>query len=111
MHEEIFYVICKHDPVGTEAQLQRIKKFMERNPDAKLQVIGYADKGTGNPKINMMYSQRRADNCKKTLVEKCGIDESRISAKAMGDTVQPFDENDKNRCVIIDGKGSHQEMK
>ncbi len=111
LHEEIFYVICKHDPVGTEAQLQRIKKFMERNPDAKLQVIGYADKGTGNPKINMMYSQRRADNCKKTLVEKCGIDESRISAKAMGDTVQPFDENDKNRCVIIDGKGSHQEMK
>lgn len=111
LHEEIFYVICKHDPVGTEEQLQRIKKFMERNPDAKLQIIGYADKGTGNPKINMMYSQRRADNCKKTLIEKCGIDADRITASAKGDTVQPFDENDKNRCVIIDGKGSHQEMK
>ena len=111
LHEEIFYVICKSDPVGTEAQLQRIKKFMERNPDAKLQVVGYADKGTGNAKVNLMYSQRRADNCKKTLVEKCGIDASRITATAKGDTVQPFNENDKNRCVIIDGKGSHQEMK
>ena len=111
LHEEIFYVICKSDPVGTEEQLQRIKKFMERNPDAKLQIIGYADKGTGNPKINMMYSQRRADNCKKTLIEKCGIDGARITATAKGDTVQPFDENDKNRCVIIDAKGSHQEMK
>ena len=111
LHEEIFYVICKHDPVGTEAQLLRIKQFMDRNPDAKLQIIGYADKGTGNPKINMMYSQRRADNCKKTLVEKCGIDASRITATAKGDTEQPFPENDKNRCVIIDGKGSHQEMK
>ena len=34
-----------------------------------------------------------------------------ISVDYKGDTVQPFDENDKNRCVIIDGDGSHEETK
>ena len=25
-----------------------------------------------------------------------------------GDTVQPFAENDKNRCVIVDGEGTRE---
>ena len=63
----------------------------------------YADAGTGNPKINVMYAQKRADNVKKALIE-AGIDESRITAASYGDTVQPYSENDKNRVSIAIAK-------
>jgi len=104
LHEEIFYVICKSDPEVGKRQMQHVADFMKRNPEAKVQVVGYADKGTGNYELNQMYSQKRAANCKDELVKDYGCDASRISVSWKGDTVQPFDENDKNRCVIIDGK-------
>ncbi|MCR5131879.1 MAG: OmpA family protein [Prevotella sp.] len=111
LHEEIFYVICKSDPEVGKRQMQKVADFMKRNPNAKVAVVGYADKGTGNPTLNIGYSKKRAENCKAELVETYGCDGSRISVDYKGDTVQPFDENDKNRCVIIDGDGSHEETK
>ena len=42
----------------------------------------------------------------KKLVDEHGIDASRIKTDSKGDTVQPFEENDKNRCVIITGEGT-----
>jgi len=39
-------------------------------------------------------------------VNEHGIDASRISTDSKGDTVQPFEENDKNRCVIVTGEGT-----
>ena len=105
IHEEIFYVICKSDPNEEGiTKLQKVAEFMKRNPEAKVTIIGYADKSTGSAKTNMMYSQKRADQAKEGLVNKYGADASRISTNAKGDTVQPFTENDRNRCVIIDGK-------
>ena len=59
----------------------------------------------------MQYSQKRAQNFKNELVEKYEADGTRITTDAKGDTVQPFSENDKNRCVIVDGTGSHTEYK
>lgn len=111
LHEEIFYVICKSDPEVGKAQMQKVANFMKRNPNAKVSIVGYADKGTGTPKGNIGYSKKRAENCAKELIETYGCDASRITTDYKGDTVQPFDENDKNRCVIIDGSGSHEEMK
>jgi len=109
LHEEIFYVICKSDPTeGGQAQLDRIAKFMKEHSDAKVSIVGYADKGTGNAKLNKMYAERRAAQCKDVLVKNYGVDASRISIDSKGDTVQPFSENDKNRCVIIDGNGTHE---
>jgi hypothetical protein len=40
-------------------------------------------------------------------VNKYGIDASRIIVTAKGDREQPFAENDKNRCVIIDGTAQY----
>ena len=105
IHEEAFYQISISDPDKDGAgKLQKVAEFMKRNPDRNISIVGYADKNTGNPKINMMYSQKRAEKAKNELVNKYGIDASRIFTSAKGDTVQPFAENDKNRCVIIDGK-------
>ena len=111
LHEEIFYVICKSDPEVGKRQMQKVADFMKRNPNAKVKIVGYADKGTGNARLNMGYSQKRAENCMKELVDVYGCDASRMTVDYKGDTVQPFDENDKNRCVIIDGDGSHEETK
>ena len=105
IHEEAFYQISISDPDKDGAgKLQKVAEFMKRNPDRNISIVGYADRNTGNPKINMMYSQKRAEKAKNELVNKYGIDASRIFTSAKGDTVQPFAENDKNRCVIIDGK-------
>ena len=111
LHEEIFYVICKSDPEVGKRQMQKVADFMKRNPNAKVSVVGYADKGTGNPRLNMGYSKKRAQNCRQELIDGYGCDASRILVDYKGDTIQPFDENDKNRCVIIDGDGSHEETK
>lgn len=62
---------------------------------------GYADKGTGNPNINKRYSVQRVKSIRDMLL-KADISESRISAEAMGDTVQPFADNDSNRvCICV----------
>ena len=109
LKEEIFYVICKSDPTeGGQSQLQRVADFMKKYKDARVKVVGYADKGTGNAKINARYARSRAEECKSTLVKKYGCDASRIDIDSKGDTVQPFSENDKNRCVIIDSSAQYE---
>ena len=108
LHEEIFYVICKSNPVpGGNGEMQRVADFMNKYKDAKVLVVGYADKGTGNAKLNKMYAERRAAECKDALVNKFGCDAARITIDSKGDTVQPFEENDKNRCVIIDSSAQY----
>ena len=108
LHENIFYVICMSDPEEQgKPQLQRVADFMKKYKDAKVSIVGYADKGTGTPQINVMYAERRAAQCKDALVNKYGCDASRIIIDSKGDTVQPFAENDKNRCVIIDSEAQY----
>ena len=71
----------------------------------KINIVGYADKGTGNARINSVYAAKRAEQFKKDLTSKYGVDGSIITVDSKGDTVQPFADNDKNRCVIIDAEG------
>lgn len=104
LKEEIFYTIRSSQiPMNEWAKVERIVKFMKENPNATVEVVGYADVKTGNPSINMKYSLKRAEDLKKALTDKYGISASRISASAKGDTVQPFSENAKNRVSIITG--------
>ena len=108
LHENIFYVICMSDPEDQgKAQLKRVADYMKKYKDAKVSIVGYADRGTGNPQINVMYAERRAAQCKDVLVNKYGCDAARIIIDSKGDTVQPFAENDKNRCVIIDSEAQY----
>lgn len=90
--------------------MKRISDFLKTYPDAKVKIVGYADKGTGNAKLNVKYAQQRADSFKKELVDNYGADASRIETDSKGDSVQPFSENDKNRCVIIDGQAEKTVM-
>lgn len=104
IHEDVFYIINVTQPSQAEmAKVERVAKFMQDNADATITVKSYADAGTGNAKINSRLAKQRAENVKKILVEKYGIDGSRISASSFGDTVQPFTNNDSNRVSIVAG--------
>jgi Outer membrane protein and related peptidoglycan-associated (lipo)proteins len=109
IEEVIFFEICQSDAnvaQGTEKAIKDVADLMKTSEDATFTLTGYADKGTGNPTINKMYAQKRADNVTNKLIKEHGLDPSRLKSDSKGDTVQPFEENDKNRCVIITGEGT-----
>ncbi len=99
----VFYEIRESD-FDAETQIRAIGNFLKDYHDCKITVKSYADRGTGNPRINMGYSQQRNEKAVKALLE-AGVSESAITAEYFGDTVQPFAENDKNRVTIITATG------
>ena len=87
-----------------DAQLYPISeaaRFLKENPNARIKVTGYADKKTGNTSINKRLSEQRAKKVHDILVNKYNINPNRIEASYLGDTVQPFEENNWNRVVIF----------
>jgi outer membrane protein OmpA-like peptidoglycan-associated protein len=66
--------------------------------NSELIVKGYADAKTGNPEYNMELSKKRAEVVKNKLIE---YGATNVSIEALGDTVQPFADNDMNRVVIV----------
>ncbi len=76
-------------------------EWLKANPEQKVIVAGYADKKTGSSAYNMKLSQRRAEAVKKVLVEKYGINKDRLTIKANGSDVQPYETNNWNRIVIF----------
>ena len=102
---EIFYLESKREAnegAQSDLKVEWVKEWADRYPTkGKIRVIGYADKGTGIPERNMRYSQERADNIAKALIE-AGVPEDMIvEVKGVGDTEQPFEQNEFNRCVIV----------
>ncbi|NPD81159.1 OmpA family protein [Prevotella sp. PINT] len=100
--KEIFFKINKSE--GTEAENKKIAEaaeWLKAHPTANATVKGYADKGTGNAKINARIAKKRADNVAKKLTDVYGIDASRLEVSSYGDTVQPKAANNDNRLVII----------
>ena len=102
LHKVLYYDLCKTDPNASE--VKEIADFIKNNKDARVKILGYADKETGNARVNRNYAKGRAEGIQKMLVKEFGVDSSVISTDSKGDTVQPFPEdNSKNRCAIIDG--------
>lgn len=86
--------------VRNTAAVNTIVEWAKQNPNGIITVNGYADRGTGTPKINMRVSEQRAIKVADALKAK-GVSADQLTVKAWGDTVQPFKENNKNRCVIV----------
>lgn len=102
LEETFFYNIRLSDP-DPEAKLNRIVAWCKKYPEKGITIKGYADRGTGNPQINVGYAKARAEKVAKALQEK-GLSADRMTVSSYGDTVQPFPENDLNRCVIVVGE-------
>ena len=101
LRRDIFFEINKTIIRDTEAQkVKDVADYLAKYPNAKVQVTGYADAGTGNDKINDRLAAGRADAVVKALKEKYGVAENRISYDSKGSRVQPFAENDLNRVSI-----------
>ena len=101
MRRDIFYTIRGSEISKTEmAKIEDVVNYLKKYPNAKVSVTGYADRGTGNPQINVGYAQKRAQGVADVLTKKYGISPSRITVDSKGDTVQPYDLNDLNRVTI-----------
>jgi outer membrane protein OmpA-like peptidoglycan-associated protein len=95
---------------GINDAVKEVADLMKTMGDTKFTVTGYADKGTGSAAINKKYAQKRAESVRDLLVKEHGVDAARLVVDSKGDTVQPFAENDKNRCVIVTGEGMVKEI-
>ncbi len=100
IRRDVFFTISSNKISATEmVKVKEVAEYMKKNPNSTVEVTGYADKGTGNAKINAKYAQNRADAVVKALVAE-GISESRIKADSKGDTVQPYADQILNRVAI-----------
>lgn len=105
IRRDVFF--CINSNIVSDAQDAKIKEvvdYLNKYPEAKVVVTGYADAGTGNDIINDRLSAKRAATVAKILKEKYGIAESRILEESKGARVQPFADNDMNRVSILIAK-------
>lgn len=100
IRRDVFFPISSNKISAAEmVKVKEVAEYMKKNPNSTVEVTGYADKGTGNAKINAKYAQNRADAVVKALVAE-GIFESRIKSDSKGDTVQPYADQILNRVAI-----------
>lgn len=101
LRRDIFFAIRSSKISKVEmTKIDDVVKYLNKYPDAKVSITGYADKGTGNPQINIGYAQKRADAITEILVNKFGISRNRIISNSKGDTIQPYEQNELNRVTI-----------
>ena len=101
---DIFFPIGNTNIAKSQrTKIAEIVKYMKENPDAKITLTGYADKGTGSAAFNDKIAARRAQTVYNTLAAK-GVAKSRMIKQSKGCRVQPFEENDMNRVTICIAK-------
>jgi OmpA-OmpF porin, OOP family len=67
------------------SEIAKVADYLKQNPTTTATIEGHTD-NVGNPEHNMKLSQQRADNVVSVLVDKFGIERSRLSAKGYGST-------------------------
>lgn len=83
------------------ANLAAIAKQLKENDNLKVTVKAYADKETGTSEYNQTLSEERAAAVKNVLVNKFGVDASRVSTLGVGSSEQFYDENNWNRVAVF----------
>ncbi|MEM7654704.1 MAG: OmpA family protein [Bacteroidota bacterium] len=81
----IFFETNSADLQATsDAELQFLVNFLEKNPSIRIEIQGHTD-DIGGEEYNLNLSQKRAESVKNHLIE-AGIGETRIEAKGYGET-------------------------
>ena len=105
IRRDIFFTINSNKISEKENQkILEVIDFLVKYPEAKVVVTGYADKGTGNDRVNDRIAAKRAAAVVWMLEKRYGIPAERITEESKGARVQPFAENDKNRVSIMIAK-------
>ena len=86
---------------GQEITFVNIAKYLDKNPDVKLLLSGYADQKTGTPEYNLNLSTKRGIAVRDILVKKYNVDRRRIEVQGVGTDAQPYEQNKWNRVVIV----------
>ena len=86
---------------GQQVSVYNTAEYLKANPNAKVNIVAYADRQTGTPEYNFALSEKRARAVADALTNTHGISSDRISIDWKGDTVQPYAENDWNRVAIF----------
>ena len=77
--DDLYFLIGKAELRPEEAfKLGRIAQILKDNPDARIEITGYADSATGTEEINRSLSRQRAQTVADMLA-KAGISADRIS--------------------------------
>ena len=98
---DVFFSINQTTVAKKElVKVQEVADYLKANPNATVEVTGYADRGTGNPRINNRLSKQRAQAVFNLLTKKHKIAASRIKVDYKGDTIQPFAVEVQNRVAI-----------
>ena len=101
LRRDVFFTISSTNISKAElVKVEEIAAYLNKYKDAKVSITGYADKGTGNPKLNKSLSERRAQIVADALVKQFGISADRVKVDSKGDTEQPFDIDVQNRVSI-----------
>ena len=105
LHKEVFFDIRVTENRQASSVAAEVAQFMKTHDDVNVTVIGYADRQTGNPTLNVGYARDRAENFRNELIGRYGVDPARITVDSKGDRVQPFEVNEDNRatiCIVIE---------
>ena len=98
--DDLFFVIGKAELRPFEAvKLGRIVQIMKDNPEAKIQITGYADSATGSKARNKALSAQRAANVVEMLV-KAGVPASRIQSSSVGSDRDAASSPESNRVAV-----------
>jgi outer membrane protein OmpA-like peptidoglycan-associated protein len=101
LRRDIFFSISSTKIASSEAsKVREVADYLKANPDAKVNVAGYADKGTGNAKINDRLAGNRAKTVVNELINTYGISADRITSENKGDREQPYEDAILNRVAI-----------
>ena len=102
LSRNIYFTIAK--VIVTNKEMPKVKEvadFMKANPNSKVVITGYADKGTGTLSINLRLSKQRAETVARVLKQKFNIPADRITVKSMDESLeQPFDTDGENRVAV-----------
>ena len=105
IRRDIFFTINSYKIApAEEAKIREVVDYLGKNPEAKVVVTGYADKGTGNERINDRIAAKRAAAVVWMLEKRYSIPAERITEESKGARVQPFAENNMNRVSIMIAK-------
>ena len=104
----VFYPLNQQGIVNRsqKAAIAKVVDYLSRNPQAKIVVRGYADRGTGTGTANKYVSRKRALNVAYLLKTEYAIPAHRIHTISYGSRVQLYKQQNMNRLTSISSVGS-----
>ena len=98
--DDLYFIIGKAEIRPEEAfKLGQIAQILKDNPDAKIEITGYADSGTGTSEINKELARKRAETVAQMLKD-AGIAANRISFNSIGGDRNASASPESNRVAV-----------